>query len=199
MTQPALLIFATCYDDVTRRTCGIARRLLADAKQAGIEAAALFDVDATSDSLLDAATRNHPRVVAFYSHGNDEGAILTQKKEPCWTVQTAPDLSSIAVFAHACRGLRWLRDQLPRHHARLLVGYENDILTPKNGSTQFWELYEELHSFIPQKLAAKTDDAQVRRQFYELCTARFHKHNVHQPPLMEIVAIIQSRDQIVFM
>ena len=79
-----------------------------------------------------------------------------------------------------------------------MVGYEKDLLTPKNGSSRFWEIYEELHSFIPRQLAAKADDAQVRRQFYELCTERFYEHNGNQPPLMEIVAIMQSRDQIVF-
>jgi hypothetical protein len=198
MTQPVLLIFATCYDDVTRRTCEIARRLLVDAKHAGVATVTLFDAEATGDSLLRAATHNHPIVIAFYSHGNDEGAILAQNKEPCWTAETVPDLSGIALFAHACRGIRWLRDQEPRHNARLLVGYEKDLLSPKNGSSRFWEIYEELHSFIPQKLAAKVDDAQVRRQFYDLCTEHIHEHNGSLPPLMEVVALIQSRDQIVF-
>jgi hypothetical protein len=197
MTRPALLIFATCYDDVTRRTFGIARRLLADARQAGIEAATLFDTDARGDNLLNAVAHTHPIVIAFYSHGNDEGAIVAQNKKPCWTIQTSPNLSGIAVFAHACRGIRWLRDE-PHHNARLLIGYEKDLLTPKNGSSRFWEIYEELHSFIPHQLAARADDAQVHRQFYDLCTERIHEHNGIQPPLMEVVALIQSRDQIVF-
>ena len=113
-------------------------------------------------------------------------------------MQKAPDLSGIAVVAHVCRGVRWLRDQAAHHNARLLVGYEIDLLTPKNGSPRFWEIYEELHSFIPQKLAAKADEIPVQRQFYELCTERFHEHNGNQSPLMEILAIIQSRDHIVF-
>jgi hypothetical protein len=197
MTPSVLLIFATRYDDVTRRTYGIAHRLLADAKQAGVATATLFDVDATCDGFLQAA-QNHPIVIAFYSHGNDEGAVLTQDKEPCWSSKTVPDLSGVALFAHACRGILWLRNQAPRHKARLLVGYEGDLYTPQNGSPRFWKIYEELHSFVPQQLAANADDAQVQRQFYELCTKRFHEINSDQSPLMEILAIRQSRDRIVF-
>jgi hypothetical protein len=140
-----------------------------------------------------------PAVIAFYSHGNEEGTILTQDRTPCWTIQTIPDLSGIAVVVHACRGICWLRDQTVRHNARLLVGYEGDLLTPKNGSPLFWKIYEELHSFIPHRLAAKDDEATVRRQFYELCTERFREHNRGQPPLMEILAITQSRDYVVFL
>jgi len=198
MTLSVLLIFATRYDDITRRTYGIAQRLLADAKQAGATTVTLFDADATGDGILNAAALNRPIVIAFYSHGNDEGAILAQNRKPCWSSQTVPDLSGVALFAHACRGIRWLRDQAPRHRARLLVGYEGDLYTPQNGSPRFWEIYEELHSFVPQQLAANADDAQVQRRFYDLCTKRFHKINSDQTPLIEILAIRQSRDQIVF-
>ncbi|MGA7701535.1 MAG: hypothetical protein WCB27_18160 [Thermoguttaceae bacterium] len=198
MTPSVLLIFATRYDDVTRRTYGIAQRLLADAKQASVVTVTLFDADATCDGFLQAATQNRPIVIAFYSHGNDEGAILTQDREPCWSSRTVPDFSGIALFAHTCRGIRWLRDQASRHKARLLVGYENDLLTPRNGSPRFWNIYEELHSFVPQQLATKADGAQVRRQFYDLCTKRFYELNSDQTPLMEMVAIMQSRDWIVF-
>lgn len=79
-----------------------------------------------------------------------------------------------------------------------MVGYEGDLYTPQNGSPRFWKIYEELHSFVPQQLATKVDDAQVQRGFYELCTRRFYEINSDQTPLMEILAIRQSRDQIVF-
>jgi hypothetical protein len=198
MTPSVLLIFATRYDDVTRRTYGIARRLLANAKQAGAAVVTLFDANATGGNLLSATASDCPTVIAFYSHGNEEGAILAQDREPCWTSQTVPDLSGIALFAHACRGIRWLRDQALYHKARLLVGYETDLYTPHNGSSRFWEVYEELHSFVPQQLATNADVAQVRRQFLDLCTERFYELNSDQTPLMEILAITQSRDRIVF-
>jgi hypothetical protein len=79
-----------------------------------------------------------------------------------------------------------------------LVGYEGDLYTPQNGSPRFWKIYEELHSFVPQRLAAKADDAQVRRQFYDLCTKYFQELNSDQTQLMEILAITQSRDWILF-
>lgn len=199
MTPSVLLIFATHYDDVTRRTYAIAHRLLDDARQAGVTTATLLGVDATCDRLLRAAVQNHPTVIAFYSHGNDEGAMLTQDREPCWSSDAVPDLSGVALFAHACRGIRWLRNQASRHKARLLVGYENDLLTPRNGSSRFWDIYEELHSFVPQQLAAKVDQAEVHRQFYDLCTKRFHELKNDQTPLMEMLAITQSRDWIVFL
>lgn len=198
MMQSVLLIFATCYDDVTRRTYSIAQRLLSTAEQSGIATLALFEAAATGTELL-SATASRPTVIAIYSHGDLDGAILAQDQQPCWTKQTVPDLSGIVLFAHACRGIRWLRDQAEHHKARLLVGYEGDLFTPANGSAQFWEIYQEVHSFVPQHLTARADDAWVRSEFYQLCTKRFHELNLDQTrPLMEIVAIQQSRDGLVF-
>ena len=197
MTQPVLLIFATSYDAVTRRTNGIARRLLAIAEQSGIPTLTLFEAAATSDNFLSATARCLPDVIAFYSHGDDSGVILTQNEQPCWTAQTIPDLPGVVLFAHVCRGMRWLKDQATRLKSRLLVGYETDLYSPPNGSARFWEIYEELHSFVPQRITEKVDDAQVHRQFYELCTNRFHELR-GSPSLIELVAITQSRDRIVF-
>ena len=197
MTRAVLLIFATRYDDVTRRTHGIAQKLLASAEQSGIATLALLEGAATGAQLLNAAA-NRPTVIALYSHGDLDGRILAQDQRPCWTAQTVPDLSGIAVFAHACRAIGWLRDQSAHHRARLLVGYEGDLIAPANGSTWFWEIYEEVHSFVPHRLAAGADDAWIRNEFYELCTKRFHALNIQQAQLMELVAIQQSRDELVF-
>jgi hypothetical protein len=111
--------------------------------------------------------------------------------------ETAPDLSGIVLFAHACRAMRWLKGQATRVNPRLAIGYETDLYSPPNGNPQFWEIYEELHSFVPERIAASVDVATVRREFYELCTDRFRKFR-DQGSLIELVALIQSRDQIVF-
>ena len=197
MTQSVLVIFATCYDEVTQRTRSIAQRLMSSASQSGIATLALFDADATGARLL-SATANRPAVIAIYSHGDVDGAILAQDQQQCWTNQAVPDLSGIALFAHACRGIRWLRDQSPDHRARLLVGYEVDLISPANGSNEFWGIYAEVHSFVPQHLAAGADKERVRREFYELCTKHLHKLNVDQAPLMEVIAVQQSRDALLF-
>jgi hypothetical protein len=197
MMPSLLLIFATRYDDVTRRTFGIAQRLRERAEHSGIATLALFEAAATGTRLLD-ETANRPTVIAIYSHGDVNGEILAQDQQPCWTNQTVPDLSGITLFAHACRGIRWLTDQVEHHKARLLVGYAGDLISPVNGSAQFWEIYQEVHSFVPQHLAARADDAWVRTEFYELCTRHFHKLNLDQAPLIELVAVQQSRDELVF-
>jgi len=197
MKQPVLLIFATCYDAVTRRTYGIARRLLSNAKTLDIATSTLFEADATSGGLLNAVAGCRPNVIAFYSHGDPDGVIETQDRQPCWTARTVPDLSGVVLFAHACRAMLWLKDQATRLQSQLVIGYEKDLISPPNGSSRFWEIYEEVHSFVPQRIAANVHDAQVRHEFYELCTVRFHELR-NRGSLIELVAITQSRDQIVF-
>jgi hypothetical protein len=201
MTQPALLIFATCYDAVTRRTYQIAQHLLSIAEQSGVATSTLFEILATSDDFLKEIARCRPEVIAFYSHGGESGVIMAQNHQPCWTAQTVPDLSGIVLFAHACRTMSWFRDQAINLKSRLLIGYEKDLISPPNGSSRFWEIYEELHSFVPHRIASKIDDVQVRIQFYELCTNRLHElkdRGSLRGSLIELVAITQSRDQIVF-
>ncbi len=197
MMQLVLVIFATSYDQVTRRTHSIAQRLLSSAERSGIATLAPFEAAATGTSLL-SATANRPTVIAIYSHGDVDGAILAQDQQPCWTRPTIPDLSGIVLFAHACRGIRWLRGQAPHHNAKLLVGYEGDLISPANGSDQFWRIYEEVHSFVPQHFAAGAGDAWIRTEFYELCTRHIHELNRDRATLIELVAIQQSRDELVF-
>jgi len=197
MTQPALLIFATRYDGMTERTHKAAQRLEASAGQLGIRIFTLYEGAATGAALLEAAARR-PAVVAFYSHGDALGAILAQDRQPCWTTETIPDLSGIAVFAQACRAIRWLRDEAAHHKVRLLVGYATDLVTPANGSGRFWELYEGVHSLVPYHLVRGADQVWIRQDFYEFCTSCFDELNSYQAGLIELVAIQQSRDEIVF-
>jgi len=197
MTQPALLVFATRYDDVTRRTHGIAQRLLASAGESGIATSALLETAAVGPGLVDALA-GHPVVVAFYCHGDEEGRLLAQDRQPCWTDDRIPDLSGIAVFAHACRAIRWLTDHAAHHRARLMIGYEGDLITPANGSVRFWEIYRDVHSFIPRELAAGTDDSRIRHEFSEVCTRCLHELYKHQAGLIELVAIQQSGNEVVF-
>jgi hypothetical protein len=197
MMQPVLVIFATRYDPVTFRTHCIARRLLVSAEQLGIATLALFETAATGAGLLEAAA-SRPTVLALYSHGDAGGAILAQNQQPCWTEEAIPDLSAIVLFAHACRGIRWLEAQACHHKARLLVGYEGDLISPANGSDEFWAIYEEIHSFVPRNLAAGVDRARVRLEFYGLCTKHLHELDVGRAPLIELVALLQSRDELRF-
>jgi len=197
MTQPALLVFATKYDDVTRRTHAIALRLLATAHEEGVSTASLLETAAVERELLAAAARS-PRAIALYSHGDAEGRVLAQDGAPCWVSERCPDLSGIAVFAHACRAICWLRSEATRHRARLLVGYECDLTTPANGSARFWDVYAELHSFVPRHLAGQAGPEWIRDQFYYLCTERFHELNQQRAGLIELIAVEQSRDEIVF-
>ena len=197
MTPPVLLVFATRYDVVTHRTCAIARRLLAEAQRLGISSAALVETAATTSEFLK-ATANRPAVIAFYCHGDLDGRMLAQDGEPCWSPEGIPDLSGIAVFAHACRAMCWLSNQAADLKARLLVGYEIDLITPANGSTRFWEMYEGVHCFVAQQLAAEADQTWIRNEFYELCTRYVHELDTRQAGLVELIAVQQSRDAIVF-
>jgi hypothetical protein len=198
MTPPVLLVFATRYDAVTRRTYAVAQRLMANTEHSGIGSVALLEGTATAVELLK-ATANGPAVIAFYCHGDPEGRLLGQDRKPCWTSAPIPDLSGIAVVAHACRAMGWLRDQAAYLKARLLVGYDCDLLTPANGSIRFWEVYESVHCFIAQHLAAGADEAWIRHEFYELCTRYFHELNRAQARLIELIAIRQALDAIVFL
>jgi hypothetical protein len=198
MTPPVLLVFATRYDAVTRRTYRIAERLLAQVQELGIGSVALVENAATTSELIK-ATANRPAVIAFYCHGDLDGRMLAQDGEPCWTREATPNLSGTALFAHACRAMRWLCSQAADLNARLLVGYEVDLITPASGSERFWEMYEAMHGFVARHLAAGADQAWIRLEFYELCTGYFHELHAQQAGLVELIAVQQSRDEIVFL
>ena len=192
-----LLIFATQYDDVTEQTSAIARHLLLCAADSGIPAQPLFGELAVQDELLVALTRS-PTVIAFYGHGDEQGRILTQDREPCWADDNIPTLRGVSVYAHACRALKWLSDQASQHQAHLLVGYYVDLKIPCDGSTRFWEVYREIHSFVPHHLAQNARNEEIRRDFYDLCTLYFHELNGPFAPLMEVIAVQESRDRLTF-
>jgi hypothetical protein len=197
MKPPELLIFATRYDLVTHRTHGIAQKLMANVKQLGIASVALFEALATPAGLV-AAAANRPTVIAFYCHGDADGRLLAQDREPCWSSAGVPDLSGIVVFALACRAMCWLGKDAACLNARLLVGYECDLMTPANGSSRFWEVYEDIHCFVAQNLAVGANEAWIERQFYELCTKYVHELDDSEAGLVELIAIQQSRDEIQF-
>jgi hypothetical protein len=102
------------------------------------------------------------------------------------------------VYAHACRALSWLRRHRTQHRAHTLVGYEVDLKTPPDGSDAFWRAYRDIHSFVPQELAREKNIALIRAEFQALCTVRFHEINETRCGLIELVAILQSRDYINF-
>jgi hypothetical protein len=197
MRRPSLVIFATRYDGVTRRTHRIAQRLLAVAESSGIECAALFETHATDRALAEAVSLR-PAAIAFYCHGDLDGRILAQDREPCWAPTSTPDLSGVAVFAHACRAMCWLRAQAADLRSCLVVGYERDLKLPANGSARFWEIYEDLRTFVARHLAEGADADSIRRPFYDLCTKYLHELDAREAGLMELVAVYQSRDEIIF-
>jgi hypothetical protein len=193
-----LLIFATDYDVVTRRTHAIARRLLETVADAEVETVSLFGEAAVAARFRNALA-DEPSVIAFYGHGDEQGRILTQDRKPCWLHDGIPKLTGVAVYAHACRAMCWLSEQAAYHHARLLVGYRIDLCTPADGSERFWQIYQEIHSFVPGQLARSGQEERIRRDYYDLCTVRFHELNATEANLMEIIAVQQSRDYLAFL
>lgn len=193
-----LLIFATDYDVVTRRTHAIARRLVEHAVDAGIETVSLFG-DSAVAALLKNALIDEPAVVAFYAHGDEQGRILSQDREPCWNLDGIPDLSRAAIYTYACRAMCWLSEQAEHHQARLMVAYWIDLITPSDGSDRFWEIYQEIHSFVPAQLAHGEGKERIRSDYYGLCTARLHELDAAKANLMEIIAVRQSRDYLAFL
>ena len=192
-----LLIFATRFDAVTEQTFAIAQFLLDRVRPHSVDTVTLFEALATEDRLVAALPRRF-QVVAFYSHGDEHGHILTQQRMPCWQRDRPPNLEGTAVFAHACRAMRWLADQMSELRARLLVGYRIDLVTPPLGTNDFWTYYRDTHSFIPTQLLVGRATTAIRLEFYDLCTGYFHDLNRSNAGLIELIAVQQSRDDVEF-
>ncbi len=190
-----LVVFATRYDTITERTHSIARRLLARAADGQIPVVELFDANATCQELAKTLSQTI-RVFAFYGHGDEDGKLLTQDREPCWAIDGIPRLAETAIVAHACRGMNWLAPQFESLGVRVVVGYEVDLYQPNDGSPLFWDSYEEIHSFIPPMLFHGVDIGKVRLAFYAFCTDLLHKLDARKAALIELISIMQSRDRL---
>jgi hypothetical protein len=91
----------------------------------------------------------------------------------------------------------YLETQRGKLRAKLLVGYRVDLKLPPEGSDLFWDRYRRLHVLFPLRLVEATDVDDVRREFYSLgteCIAEVHRHG---GSLIELIALQQSRDDLV--
>lgn len=190
-----LLIFATRYDRVTKRTFDIARRLERLATELQIDVDTMFEWHAPETGLAD-VLQDRFQVIAFYGHGDADGNLIGQNRAPYWTLEAIPNLGRRAVFAHACRAMLQLQKQSAGLNAGLIVGYSVDLITPAEGSNDFWECYAEVHSLFPIRLAMRVEVTKIRDEFYALCTDKVHTLNSFGARLMELVAIQQSRDSL---
>jgi len=59
-------------------------------------------------------------------------------------------------------------------------------------------MYQGVHCFVPQHLAMGADNYWIRREFYDLCTRYIHELKTTDAGLIELIAVEQSRDAIVF-
>ena len=83
--------------------------------------------------------------------------------------------------------------------SRLLVGYEVDLITPAEGSDRFWGAYGDIHSFLPRGLAMAAEERELRAEFYSLCTRHLSELHRDGAGLIELLAVEQSRDRVIFL
>jgi hypothetical protein len=191
-----LLILASRYDAVTARTLAIAQSLREAAQAASVEVTALFETDATEDSLRRRLGRSF-RVFAVYTHGDRDGRLLGQDRIPLWSDDSVPDFHQGALVAHACRAMLTLDEQFKRLGASVIVGYRVDLMLPPDGGTTFWDLYRHLHVLFPRRLAQGCQVPDIRDEFYRYGTDAFAQLNQQDGSLIELIALQQSRDDLV--
>ena len=190
-----LLIVATRYDEVTTRTFAVAEYLLQQGREREVETTVLFEARATSDNVREEIGRPF-QVVAFFSHGSERG-IMAQDREPFWQDDDIPDFHGSAVVAHACRAMLHLEHQSEKLRASVIVGYRVDLKLPPNGSDLFWDRYRRLHVLFPLRLLEAADVDRTRDEFYRLGTESFEEVKLHGGGLIELISLLQSRDDVV--
>ena len=191
-----LLILATRYDEVTARTLAVAQALREAGQAASLHVTALFEADATEDSLRQELDRSF-RVVAFYTHGDQNGRLLGQDGIPLWSDDSVPDFHQGALVAHACRAMLTLDEQFEKLDASIIVGYRIDLKLPPDGNATFWDLYGRLHVLFPLRLAQGCHAPDVRDEFYRFGTEAFAQLDQQGGSLIELLALQQSRDELV--
>ena len=87
-----LLILATRYDEVTARTLAVAQALREAGQTASLQVTALFEADATENSLRQRLDRSL-RVCTFFMHGDQDGRLLGQDGLPLWSDDSVPDFA----------------------------------------------------------------------------------------------------------
>jgi hypothetical protein len=60
----------------------------------------------------------------------------------------------------------------------------------------FWDMYCEIHSFLPASLLSGADAGTIQREFYYLCTDIFDQLAGSGAGLQELLAVTQSRDRL---
>jgi hypothetical protein len=190
-----LLIVATRYDEVTTRTFAVAEYLLQQGREREVETTVLFEARATSDNVREEIGRPF-HVVAFFSHGSERG-IMAQDREPFWQDGDVPDFHGSAIVAPACRAMLHLERHFARLRARVIVGHRVDLKLPPNGSELFWDRYRRLHALFPLRLLEAADIDRTRDEFYRLGTEAFEEVKRHGGGLIEMISLLQSRDDVV--
>ncbi len=191
-----LLILATRYDEVTARTLAVAQALREAGHAACVDVTASFEADATENSLRKELDRAF-RVSAFYTHGDQNGQLLGQDGIPLWSDHSVPGFHQGALVAHACRAMLTLDEQFERLDAGVIVGYRVDLKLPPDGGRTFWDLYRRLHVLFPLRLAQGCHAPDVRDEFYRLGTEAIAKLYQQDGSLIELIALQQSRDELV--
>ncbi len=191
-----LLILATRYDAVTARTLAIAQSLRNAGQAVSLHVTALFEADATEDSLRHELDRSF-RVVTFYTHGDQNGRLLGQDGLPLWSDDSVPDFHQGDLVAHACRAMLTLDEQFEKLDAGIVVGYRSDLKLPPNGNTHFWDLYGRLHVLFPLRLAQGCRASDILDEFHRFGTEAFEQLDQQGGSLIELIALQQSRIELV--
>lgn len=193
-----LLIFATRYDDSTERSHSIAIRLIEKTETSKFQYVPLLSDDATQESLRGALNDKY-EVVAFYSHGDDNGTILAQNRLACIDIKekpgfAIPSFSKAMLYAYACRAFLWLSQHKSSLNTGKIFGYSEDIIIPNSDNPEFWKHYEHIHSYIPLQLMHGRGHDDIKRDFFQECTDIFDSLSDNEGGLMELMAVQQARD-----
>lgn len=195
-----LLVFATSYDAVTKRTITVARSLLEKTQALNIETVQLLNERATRESLREALCKQY-KVVAFYSHGDADGSILAQDASVCIEISDHQESLSLTfynatLYAHACRAFLWFSKNMSLLNLGKILGYSEDLMIPNTDNGLFWELYENIHSYIPLQFIRESNLREIREGFYRLCSEAFVALEINEASLVELMSIMQARDSL---
>lgn len=188
-----LFIIATRYDPVTCRTFEIAQQLRRSAESIPIDTGTAFE-DSVTRTVFEQIPVAQTSIIAFFGHGDIDGRFVSQSREPCVLDDSALQFVDMVLVAHACRAMIWLRGHFARLRLRALFAYDQDLITPHEGSVEFWRAYREIHCFVPIHVARGWSIAEIRLAFYSICTEEIDAAYKSGGGLVELIALEQSRD-----
>jgi len=187
-----ILIIAPRYDSVTERTHSVAEEALLRMRILQVNATHLFIEQASLINIINALCED-VEIIAYYGHGDEFGRLLTQEREP-WCQACAGALLNRIIYAHACRGMRYLSQNNDMLRITCALGYRTDLFQPSSASESFWDRFRDIHAFVPEQLALRTQNVIIKESFYDFCTTHLHDLNSEDAGLVELIAIQQARD-----